>query len=77
MNPPADGKFRGPRQVILYASAIRDEGGFEKPDALDIERDLGRTLSLRRDIHVCLGARVARVAGCAALEEFSGASRTT
>ena len=55
--------------VLLNGSANRDEREFPDADRLDVRRKNVRHLSFGVGIHFCLGASLARLEGCVALEE--------
>jgi cytochrome P450 len=70
-----DVELHGPRVpegstlLLLNGSANRDEREFDDPDRLDVRRRNIRHLSFGLGIHFCLGASLARLEGCVALEE--------
>ena len=59
----------GSALLLLNGSANRDEREFDHPDRLDVRRRNVRHLSFGYGIHFCLGASLARLEGCIALEE--------
>ena len=74
--------------LLLTGSAGRDERQYPDPDRFDVEREVGRHLSLGYGTHFCLGASLARLEARVALEEvlarfprwdvdWSGALRVT
>jgi cytochrome P450 len=56
--------------LLLNGSANRDEREFEDADHLDVRRGNIRHLSFGYGVHFCLGASLARLEGCVALEEI-------
>ncbi|HEU4428005.1 MAG TPA: cytochrome P450, partial [Myxococcota bacterium] len=53
---------RGDKVVMWYVSANRDEGVFERPDELWIERPNARQhLSFGLGVHFCMGSRLAEM----------------
>jgi cytochrome P450 len=55
--------------LLLTGSAGRDERQYPDPDRFDVEREVGRHLSLGYGTHFCLGASLARLEARVALEE--------
>jgi len=55
--------------LLLNGSANRDEREFQDADRLDVRRGNVRHLSFGYGVHFCLGASLARLEGCIALEE--------
>jgi cytochrome P450 len=71
-----DTEFRGqtiPKGQMLFAclaSANSDPSVFDHPDRLDIHRQPNRHVAFGAGIHVCLGAKLARVETAIALERL-------
>jgi cytochrome P450 len=59
----------GSTVLLLNGSANRDEREFADPDRFDVKRKNVRHLSFGFGIHFCLGASLARLEGCIALDE--------
>lgn len=59
----------GSVMLFLLGSANRDDRRFPKGDSFDIHRNDGRHLTFGNGIHLCMGAALARMEGCIALEE--------
>jgi cytochrome P450 len=55
--------------LFLLASANRDDRRFSHGDTFDIHRSEGRHLTFGNGIHLCMGAALARLEGCIALDE--------
>ncbi len=60
----------GDQVLLLYGSANHDETVFDRPDELDLDRDVGRHWTFGHGIHFCLGNAVARLETRIALEEL-------
>jgi cytochrome P450 len=62
----------GARVQVLLSSANSDEALFSQPETFDPGRAfLRRHIAFGQGIHVCLGARLARLESCVALEQLS------
>jgi cytochrome P450 len=59
----------GATMLLLNGAANRDEREFPGADLLDVRRENVRHLSFGYGIHFCLGASLARLEGCVALDE--------
>ena len=59
----------GSALLLLNGAANRDEREFEDAERLDVRRKNVRHLSFGYGIHFCLGASLARLEGCIALDE--------
>lgn len=59
----------GSTLLLLNGSANRDERNFPDADVLDVRRKNVRHLSFGHGIHFCLGASLARLEACVALDE--------
>lgn len=51
----------GATVLFLWGAANRDDAEFERPDEVDLERQVPRHLSFGRGIHHCVGAPLARI----------------
>ncbi len=61
---------RGDKVLLMYASANRDERVFDEPERLDVLRDPNPHVAFGGyGPHFCLGASLARLEGCVALDE--------
>jgi cytochrome P450 len=56
--------------LFLVGSANRDDRRFTDGDRFDVRRDEGRHITFGYGIHLCLGAALARLEGCIALDEI-------
>ena len=62
----------GAHVLVLFSSANRDPGAFDRPDELDPTRhSIAQHLAFGRGVHVCLGAAFARTEMQAALDVLS------
>jgi cytochrome P450 len=59
----------GSVMLFLLSSANRDDRRFPNGDSFDIHRNDGRHLTFGNGIHLCMGAALARLEGCIALDE--------
>jgi len=59
----------GSALLLMLSSANRDERRFKDPDRYDIHRDIGQHLTFGYGTHYCLGAALARLEACIALDE--------
>ena len=59
----------GSALLLMVASANRDERQFEDPDHYDIHRPVSQHLTFGYGTHYCLGAALARLEACIALDE--------
>jgi cytochrome P450 len=59
----------GSKVALLTGSAGRDEREYPDPDVFKVERSNIRHLSFGHSAHFCLGAALARLEACIALEE--------
>lgn len=59
---------RGARVFVMFASANRDPACAHEPDRFDLERAPAQHLAFGRGPHFCIGAPIARMEGCIALE---------
>lgn len=61
----------GARLMLLWAAANRDPEAFERPDELDLHRQMPRDhLGFGQGIHFCVGARLARLEARVMVEEL-------
>ena len=61
----------GERVVVGISSANRDEAIFEDPERYRLDRGRPRHLAFAGGTHLCIGAGLARVVGCEAIETFT------
>jgi cytochrome P450 len=61
----------GARVLVMYASANRDERGWDAPDTFDIRRDATRHLSFGQGTHACAGQGLARLETTAMLRALA------
>ncbi len=61
----------GDSLILFFGAANRDPAQYERPDELDLDRDMLRThLAFGKGIHYCVGARLARLEGEIVLAEL-------
>jgi cytochrome P450 len=60
----------GDRVLLLLAAANRDPRHFHDPNELDIHRQPNDHLEFGFGVHFCMGASLARMEACIALEEL-------
>ena len=61
---------RGERVMIYWASANRDDGEFDHPDELDLDRSANRHIAFGAGPHRCAGSNLARMNLRIAFEEL-------
>ena len=52
---------KGAELGLLFGSANRDPGVFDRPDALEVDREPNPHLTFGAGVHFCLGAPLARL----------------
>jgi cytochrome P450 len=57
--------------LLITGAATRDPRAFERADELDIERAPGISIGFGHGVHSCLGAALARMESCIAIEEIA------
>jgi cytochrome P450 len=62
---------KGDRVIVYWASANRDEGEFDDPDAFDLDRPTNRHVAFGAGPHRCTGSNLARMNLRIALEELT------
>jgi cytochrome P450 len=60
----------GPRIMVLFASAARDEDEYERPDEFIWNRPIRRLLAFGYGQHFCIGVHLARLEIRVLVEEF-------
>ena len=60
----------GSRVLLVWSAANLDEREFDEPGRFDIDRRPGRHLALGHGPHFCMGASLAKLEACVALEEW-------
>ncbi len=61
---------KGAKMLIINGASGRDPRKFPEPDRYDVGREIDMHLGLGHGQHICLGASLARLESCIALEEF-------
>jgi cytochrome P450 len=60
----------GDKVLVQFPSANRDEGVFERPDDVLLDREPNRHVAFGHGVHVCLGAPIARMELQIGIQEF-------
>jgi hypothetical protein len=61
---------KGAEVKLVFGAANHDEREFEDPERFDVTRVIPRHLGFGHGIHYCLGAKLARLEACVALEQL-------
>lgn len=61
---------KGEHLTLMWIAANRDPRVFDDPNAVKIERSTGANMVWGQGIHLCMGASLARLEICVALEEL-------